>query len=288
MASLKDIRNRIVSVKNTQQITKAMKMVAASKLRRAQIAIEEARPYSDKLNSIVSNLSDGVDEKSHPLLAQREKGKAVILLISSDKGLCGGLNSNLFKKVLRFKAEHAEEFDEISLVTLGKKSADFFKNKDLSVEKTARDLKEAAQKVEIVDMMNELVEQFTKGEINRVYIGYNRFQSVIAQEPTLKMVLPIEPPAKGEEDSNKAEFVFEPSPAEILSTLLNKYVVNQAYTGLLDNHASEHGSRMTAMDSATNNASDMISRLQLQYNRARQAAITTELTEIISGAESIN
>lgn len=288
MASLKDIRNRIQSVKNTQQITRAMKMVAASKLRRAQIAIEEARPYSDKLNSIVSNLSDGVDEKSHPLLSNREKGKAVILLISSDKGLCGGLNTNLFKKILRFQGEHLEEFDEISMVSLGKKSVDYFKNRDMSLEKSATDLKDEMQKVEVVEMIKELVELFTKGEINRVYLAFNRFDSVISQEPTLKKVLPIEPPADGAEKSDKAEFVFEPSAAEILSTLLNKYVENQAYTGLLNNHASEHGSRMTAMDSATNNASDMISKLQLQYNRARQAAITTELTEIISGAESVS
>lgn len=287
MPSLKDIRNRIVSVKNTQQITKAMKMVAAAKLRRAQEAIEQARAYSEKLNGIVSNLSQGIDESAHPLLATRDGGKTIFVVVSSDRGLCGGLNNNLFKALRAFHEQHQSECDSSSLTIIGKKAHEYFRSKDYTLGEVYRDMKDADLKKAVVDVMRELVELYTQGEVNRVYLAYNQFASVMTQVPTIKQVLPLEPPA-AEAELDSTEFLFEPSSQEILSTILPKYVENQAYTSLLDNVASEHGSRMTAMDSATNNANDLIDRLQLQYNRARQTVITTELTEIVSGAEAIN
>lgn len=288
MATLKDIQLRMNSIKNTMQITKAMKMVAASKMRKAEESITNSRPYSDKLKAIISNLSDGVDSSAHPLLMKREGGKAVVLLISTDRGLCGGLNVNLCKQLNSFIPDQSNGFDVVELVTFGKKGTEFFKNRGGNITESFRDLREKEMAEALQNKVRELIEQYINGEYNHLYLAYNRFNNVVSQTPIIKQVLPIEPP-KAEETESEAssQFIFEPSSIGILNTILPQYVENQAFTGLLDNNASEHAARMTAMDSATNNASDMLGKLQIQFNRARQAAITSELIEIISGAEAV-
>ncbi len=286
MATLKDIKLRIDSIKSTQQITKAMKMVAASKMRKAEENIVKARPYSEKLRSIISNLSGGVEGSAHPLLEQRDKGKAVVLLITTDRGLCGGLNNNLCKELVQYIPDHAADFETVEMVTFGKKGGEFFKARKYDIADSYRDLKELEMAKTLSDKVRELIRKYESGEYNRLYLVYNKFKNVISQKPVIKQVLPVEAPEKGA-SIDETEFTFEPNVKGILRSILPQYVENQAYTALLDNYASEHAARMTAMDAATTNAAEMIDKLQLQYNRARQAAITSELIEIISGAEAL-
>ena len=293
MATLQDIKLRMGSVKNTQQITKAMKMVAASKMKRAEDKIKAARPYTDKLASMVANLSEGMDASAHPLLTNTKGGKAVVLLITSDRGLCGGLNTNLCKKLTVFmkdltNIEDPNHAEEIELMTFGKKGFEFFGKRDYDISKNVKELKDDELADELVKTVELLIEGYQKGEFNSLYVAYNHFKNVITQEIRTERVLPIEAPQLEEgQTANETEYLLEPNKEAILDEMLPKYVINQAFTGLLDNQASEHASRMTAMDSASKNAGELLKSLQLQYNRARQAAITTELIEIISGAESI-
>ncbi|MCG8338720.1 MAG: ATP synthase F1 subunit gamma [Proteobacteria bacterium] len=288
MATLKDIQLRMGSIKNTMQITKAMKMVAASKMRRAEEAITNSRPYSEKLRSIISNLSTGIDQSAHPLLEKREGGKAVVLLISTDRGLCGGLNVNLCKQLSSFIPDQSNNFDVVELITFGKKGTEYFSNRGGNIVESFKDLKDQQRADSLEKTVRDLIKNYTEGEFNHLYIAYNRFNNVVSQTPVIKQVLPIEPPTgESSNPEENTEFVFEPSGMAILNAILPQYVENQAFTGLLDNNASEHAARMTAMDAATNNASDMLAKLQIQFNRARQAAITSELIEIISGAEAV-
>ncbi len=288
MATLKDIQLRMGSIKNTMQITKAMKMVAASKMRRAEEAITNSRPYSEKLRSIISNLSTGIDQSAHPLLEKREGGKAVVLLISTDRGLCGGLNVNLCKQLNSFIPDQSNNFDVVELITFGKKGTEYFSNRGGNIVESFKDLKDQQRADSLEKTVRDLIKKYTEGEFNHLYIAYNRFNNVVSQTPVIKQVLPIEPPTgESSNPEENTEFVFEPSGMAILNAILPQYVENQAFTGLLDNNASEHAARMTAMDAATNNASDMLAKLQIQFNRARQAAITSELIEIISGAEAV-
>lgn len=283
MATLKDIKNRIVSVKKTQQITKAMKMVSAAKLRRAQQAVANAKPYSGKLSQIVSNLSAGLTEESHPLLKKNGKGKILIILITSDKGLCGSINTGLCKKI----ANKVSENEEVQIIPVGKKGLEFFERRNVDFPYQFKELKDREIQSELVKLAEIVIKKFVCSEFREVFLAYNEFETVLTQNVQINKILPIEA-TEQEEASPDTEWVFEPNKEEILNSLLPKYVKNRVYTAMLDNVASEHASRMTAMDAATNNASDMISALQLQYNRARQAVITKELIEIISGAESIN
>ena len=286
MATLKDIQLRIVSVKGTQQITKAMKMVSASKMKRAEDRVRAARPYSEKLSAMVSNLAAGLEDGAHPLLESRKGGKAVVVFISSDKGLCGGLNTNLFKAWARFLEENKGSFDEVEMICIGKKANEFFGSRGGNIVESFREVKNPEQEGIVNGLVTSLVKKFEEGEINHLYVAYSEFKNVITQIPHIQAVLPVATPEK-EADADEVEYLFEPSRAEILDSILPMYVVNQTFTSWLDNGACEHAARMTAMDSATNNATEMIDKLQLQFNRARQAAITTELTEIISGAESL-
>ena len=289
MATLKDIKLRMGSVKNTQQITKAMKMVAASKMKRAEDKIKAARPYSDKLFTMVSNLSSGMDDNAHPLLEHREGGKAIVVLITSDKGLCGGLNNNLCKAVNKQLSQNEQQFDEIEIVSVGRKGREYFAKQPFPIIERVADLKDEEMILMTSDIMMKLIKKYEDREFDRLYVAFNQFKNVITQEIHVTQVLPVSHEAQTteEEEALEQEFMLEPSKNEILNTILPQYVENQAYTAFLDNNACEHASRMTAMDAATKNAGEMLSALSLQYNRARQAAITTELTEIISGAESL-
>lgn len=288
MATLKDIKLRMNSIENTQQITKAMKMVAASKMRKAEERVTQSRAYAEKLKAIISNLSAGMDESAHALLTQREGGKAVVLLITTDRGLCGGLNVNLCKQLFKFVPDETNKLELVELVAFGKKGNEFFSNRGGNIAESFRDMKEQEYTEILGKKIKELIKQYIDGEFNHLYVAFNQFKNVVTQIPTLQQVLPIEPPEEEESaTTDQTEFIFEPSSEGILNAILPQYVENQAFTALLNNIASEHAARMTAMDAATNNASDMLSALEIQYNRARQAAITSELIEIISGAEAL-
>ncbi len=287
MANLKDIKKRIGSVKNTQQITKAMKMVAAAKLRRAQDAAVSARPYAEKLQSVLSNLAQREAADAHPLLCQRGKGRALVVLMTADRGLCGGFNANVSKEAERFIRNNPQGYADIDLMIIGRKGRDFLKSRvGDNIIKVHEDITSDASYKTAQLIGEEIVAAFDAETYDAVYVLYNAFQSAIVQNVTMEQVLPIQPKTDTV-DENAVEYIYEPNRLEVLSDLLPKMVEVQIFRAMLESNASEQGARMSAMDSASRNASEMIGKLTLQYNRARQAAITTELTEIISGAESL-
>ena len=288
MASLKDIRKRIDSVKRTQKTTSAMKMVSAAKLRRSENAIREATPYANKLKSVVSSLStrfDGKDQDTGFGLLFRDTGgkRTGVILITSDRGLCGGFNSNLSKALARQLAD--EEVECAEFVILGRKGNEFFKRSAHNILANHTGTSPGDQLVLVRDIVSKFTSRFEAGELDQVILAYNHYVSVIAQVPVIEQLLPITQPET--EIADERDIIFEPSPQDILETLLKKYVQNQVYVSWLDTIAGEHAARMTSMDAATKNAGEMIEKLQLHYNRSRQAAITRELIEIISGAESL-
>jgi F-type H+-transporting ATPase subunit gamma len=282
MPSLKDLRKRIGSVRSTQQITKAMKMIAAARLRRAQEAAEHARPYAAKLTEMFTAVVAGLSEEAHPLLARREERRIDLVLLTSDRGLCGGFNSNLVRQAETFLREHQDR--EVQLMLVGRKGRDYYRRRRITplVERTG------VVPAGVGDISRELAERvtarFAEDQTDAVYLLYSRFQSAIAQIPTVVRLLPVDTPP---EDASPVEYIFEPPRPELLARLLPRYVETRMLQALLESIASELGARMTAMDNATRNASEMIDRLTLSMNRARQAAITTELMEIVSGAEAL-
>jgi len=288
MPSLKDIKKRIGSVKNTQQITKAMKMVAAAKLRRAQDAAVAARPYAEKLQSVLSNLASRQEEDAHPLLSQRGTKRALVVLMTADRGLCGGFNANVSKEAERFIRTNEQGFEDIDLMIIGRKGRDFLKSRvGDKITKVYENITTDATYKTAQLIGQEVVDAYTEEKYDAVYVLYNAFQSAIVQNVTLEQVLPIQPKEVEADAVDTVDYIYEPDKAGVLSEILPKMVEVQFFRGLLESNASEQGARMSAMDSASRNASEMIGKLTLQYNRARQAAITKELMEIISGAESI-
>ncbi len=287
MSSLRDIKRRIKSVKNTQQITKAMKMVSAAKLRRAQENIVAARPYAEKMYEMIASISSKLPaEQSHPLFEAKEEGKTEVILITSDRGLCGGFNSTLIRLAERFIIEHAES--EIVFTFIGKRGGEHFKKRDIEIARSMPIGNKAPGYELAADIAKDIIASYGKEEdgINELYAIFSEFQSALVQTPTVLKVLPMEPP-ESEGDDDQRELLFEPGPTEVLDSLLPKYVEGQIFRALLESVASEHGARMTSMDSASKNASSMIDGLTLQYNRVRQAAITKELMEIIGGSEAL-
>ncbi|HEY5672290.1 MAG TPA: ATP synthase F1 subunit gamma [Malonomonas sp.] len=288
MANLKDIKKRISSVKSTQQITKAMKMVAAAKLRRAQDAAVAARPYAEKLQSVLSNLAQREEADAHALLSQRGTSRALVVLMTADRGLCGGFNAAVSKEAERFIRNNKQGFDAIDLMIIGRKGRDFLKNRvgDHIVKVYENITTDATYKTAHL-IGQEVVDAYSEEKYDAVYVIYNAFQSAIVQIVTLEQVLPIKPTDTDTASESAVDYLYEPNRGEVLSQLLPKMVEVQIFRALLESNASEQGARMSSMDSASRNAAEMIGKLTLQYNRARQAAITTELMEIISGAESI-
>jgi F-type H+-transporting ATPase subunit gamma len=286
MATLKTIRKRIGSVKSTQQITKAMKMVAAAKLRRAQEAATLARPYAEKLGELLRSVGARVESGSHPLLAAREVERHIVLvLITSDRGLCGGYNGNLIRRAQSFLVEHRE--DDVRVVFVGRKGHDFFRRRGVEIKERHVNLGAGPDLALAADLGTRLSGEFAAGEIDAVYLLYSSFRSALSQVPTLERLLPVTA-ASGEETSAAgADYLYEPDPAALLDRLIKQYVTTLVHHAFLESIASEHAARMTAMDSATSNASEMIDRLTLVMNRARQAAITKELMEIVGGAEAL-
>ncbi len=288
MPSLKSIKKRIESVKNTSQITKAMKMVSAAKLRRAQENIVAARPYACKMEEVLQSLAGSVEGDAHPLLEVRDAKKLLLLVITSDRGLCGGFNANLCKAADRYIKEHQSGYEDISIVTLGRKGYDFLKRRH-TIAKNYPNLISKPNYQTAALLAQEVIEGYLEEQYDRVVILFNAFKTVMTQDITFQQILPVQPSEQeaSATDEPAIEYIYEPSIKELLGEILPKNIEVQIFKAMLESVAGEHGARMTAMDSASKNASEMIGKLTLQYNRARQAAITTELMEIISGAESI-
>jgi len=286
MATLKSIKKRIVSVKNTRQITKAMKMVSAAKLRRAQENIVAARPYARKMSQVLQSLASNLKGDLHPLLAKRAGGKLLLIVVTSDRGLCGGFNANLCKAAERFIRENSNQYEQVSLLTVGRKGHEFLKNRH-RVYKNATGLLSKPSYQSAALLAQEVIQGFLAEEFDQVILLFNAFRTVMSQDISFQQLLPIEAVEPEQTEENRVEYIYEPSLGELLAEILPKNIEVQIFKAILESVASEHGARMTAMDSASKNANEMIGKLTLQYNRARQAAITTELMEIISGAESI-
>ena len=285
MANLKEIRNRIGSVSSTMQITSAMKMVSAAKLKKAQDAITAMRPYADKLTELLQNLSAGLDSDTGSNYADdREVNKVLIVAISSNRGLAGAFNSNIVKEVKRL-AESKYANQEVSYITLGKKANDII-SKSGKVISNNNDIFDNLTFDNVAAIAEDLMERFATGEVDKIEIIYNKFKNAATQIVTTEQFLPILP-IKSEQAST-ADYIFEPSKPEIVQGLIPKALKTQLFKGIRDSVASEHGARMTAMHKATDNATELRDALKLQYNKARQAAITNEILEIVGGAEALN
>ncbi len=293
MPNLKELKNRISSVKSTRKITSAMKMVAASKLRRAQELAESSRVYADSLSFILSSLAGNTKNSSDlpEILTGRENSKISLLIInSSDRGLCGGFNSNLFRNAKNWISEQQEKGKSVKIITVGKKASSFYKKTDIDVIANFDDLNSNDKQLQVSEeIKNKIMELFENNEIDEVSILFNKFVSVITQEPTYQSLIPLSNKEADEEatDNSNAVFEFEPDKNELLEYLVPRNFLTQIYRSVLESSASEHAARMTSMDNATRNAGDMIDGLTLTYNRTRQAFITKELIEIISGAEAV-
>ncbi|KIX14522.1 ATP synthase F1 subunit gamma [Dethiosulfatarculus sandiegensis] len=290
MAALRDIQNKISAVKKTRQITRAMNMVAAAKLRGVQDKTEKFRPYAEKFAEVLGSLAQGINPDSHPLLAVPEAvTKVGLILISSDRGMCGSFNANLIQAGTKFVKEKKEADQEVNLYMVGKKARDYYKNREYPI---AEDMPGVMNSVDFdlaVTVARLGLDAFLAGEVDEVYVLYSKFKSMAAQVPTVERLLPIQPEAlEGDEGADAGqEYLTEPSAEEILVDLLPRFLNVRVYSALLETSTGENAARMTAMDNATNNCSDMIDNLTMLYNKARQAAITMELVDIIGGVEAL-
>jgi F-type H+-transporting ATPase subunit gamma len=290
MASLRDIRKRIKAKKSMQQITKAMKMVAAAKLRRAQEAILAARPYARSLDHLIADLGARAESVQHPLLMQRPVKRAELVVLTSDRGLAGGFNSNVIRRAQRFLLDNERTYESIRISTIGRKGNDYFKKRKVTLRRDYADLYSRVSYPAAANLAEELAGQFAAGEVDAVFLAYNEFISAISQKVSIVQLLPLttaEPAAQTEPSDALVDFKYEPSQQAVLNRLIPQALAIRFYRALLESVASEHGARMSAMENATNNANEMISELTLYYNRTRQSVITKELVEIVSGAEAL-
>jgi F-type H+-transporting ATPase subunit gamma len=295
MANLKEVRNRIKSVSSTQQITKAMKMVSAAKLKRATNAIVQLRPYAEKLKEILANLSESLEADSSPFLVDREPNKVLIIVVSSNRGLAGAFNSNVIKtanNLISTKYSNQYKAGNVSIVAIGKKSQEFYQRRKYNVIGNNNDLYLDLNFLNASKITESIMQSFLKGEYDRVELVYNQFKNAAMQILVTEQLIPVPKPSKEEIEKrakgNQIDYILEPSLEEIVEELIPKNIKVQLYKAVLDSNASEHGARMTAMDKATDNAGELLKSLKLSYNQARQAAITTELTEIVSGAAALS
>ncbi|MGY3053620.1 F-type H+-transporting ATPase subunit gamma [Pedobacter sp. UYEF25] len=293
MANLKEVRNRIGSVQSTQQITKAMKMVSAAKLKRATNAIIALRPYANKLKEILANLSVTLEDFASPYIQERVPNKVLIVTVSSNRGLAGAFNLNVIKATnVLINEKYSEQFQrgDVSIISIGKKTQDFFEKRKYNVIGNNNDVYNDLSFENITVITETILSAFAKGKFDKVELVYNAFKNAAVQVITTEQLLPL-PKADIAAIENKGtavDYILEPSQDEIVEELIPKSVKIQLYKAVLDSHAAEHGARMTSMDKATENAGDLLKALKLSYNQARQAAITTELTEIVSGAAALN
>jgi F-type H+-transporting ATPase subunit gamma len=286
MPSLKAVRLRIASVKSTQKITRAMKLVAAAKLRRAQDAILAARPYSDALGEAVAELAARAGDNAHPMLHQREVKRIELVALTSDRGLCGGFNANIGRAAERFIAERRASDVTIRLVTVGRKGREYARRRRMDIIHELAGAVGATAQARAREVALTATGDFAEGRCDAVFLAYNEFKSAVSQKVVIVPLLPVAPAAVTG-DAGAIDFLYEPGKQELLSLLLPLYVENRVYRAILESIASEFGAKMSAMENATRSASEMIDRLTLQYNRARQAAITKELMEIVGGAEAL-
>lgn len=284
MANLKEVRNRIASVNSTQQITKAMKMVSAAKLKRATDAVVQMRPYSDKLSEVLRNVSSGLDTTENAYGVERDIDKVLIVAITSDKGLCGGFNSNITKAVTAL-IENKYQGKNVTVLTIGKKITDFCRRGELPANNTYTGLLMNLNFKNASEAAEYAMNAFLEGSVDAVDVVYNEFKNVATQIVRTNRFLPIQPIESNE--ASEVDYIFEPNKEFILTSLIPKALKTQFYAAILDSVASEHGARMTAMDKATENAGELLKDLKLIYNRTRQAAITTEILEIVGGAEAL-
>ena len=287
MAGGKEITGKIKSIENTKKVTSALEMVSASKIRKSQALMKATRPYSQMMRRIIGHLGKANPEYRHPFTITHDEVKKVgYIIVSTDRGLCGGLNSNLFKLVLKNMGEWKGKGAEISVVTLGKKASSFFRNVKVEIAAHASNLGEKPQINDLIGVMTTMLNAYRDKEVDRVYIVYNDFMNTMAQKPTVEQLLPL-PPTDDDHSGDVWDYIYEPDAESLLDSVLTRYIEALVYQAVLENLASEHAARMIAMKSATDNATDLIAELKLVYNKARQAAITQEISEIVSGAAAV-
>lgn len=287
MATLRDIKRRITAVSSTKQITKAMKMVAAAKLRRAQTRMIDMRPYAEKMSSVIASMTEG-GEVLHPLLVQRPRKTIEVLVLTSDRGLCSAFNTNILKAAEKLINKRKEEKFNVTISVVGKKANEYFKRRNVEMRNSWIDLSGKLSYTDASMIGDDIVNNYLDGSIDEVFMIYNRFRTVMNQEVTVQKLMPLPAPESTEETEEASTlYTFEPSQKEILNQLLPKNVEVQIYRALLESQASEEAARMIAMENATQNADEMIGRLTLQYNKARQASITGELMDIVGGVEAL-
>jgi len=287
MAGGKEITTKIRSIENTRKVTSALEMVSASKIRKSQDLMNATRPYARMIRRVMGHLSKANPEYRHPFTVRREKTRKVgYIIISTDRGLCGGLNTNLFKLVLASISEWQAKDAEVSLVTLGKKASAFFKNINVEIAAHTSDLGEKPQIEDLIGSIKVMLDAYREEEVDLVYVVYNDFVNTMSQHPTLEQLLPL-PESDDEEIRDIWDYIYEPDAEALLDTVLVRYIEADVYQAVLENLASEHAARMIAMKNATDNAGDLIDELTLVFNKARQAAITQEISEIVAGAAAV-
>jgi len=286
MAGAKEIRTQIASIKNTRKITSAMEMVAASKMRKAQNRMAATRPYAEKMRNVIGHLFHAHPEYKHTFMIEREVKRVGYIVISSDRGLCGGLNSNLFRRLLRDMKQYRDTGVEIDFCTIGNKALGFFGRFGGNIISQAKHLGDAPHIEDLIGTVKVMLDAFSNGQIDRIHIAYNQFVNTMTQQPTIEQLVPI---ASKMEDELKHhwDYIYEPDSKDVLDNLLGRYVESLVYQGVVENGACEQSARMVAMKSASDNARNLIDELQLIYNKARQAAITQEISEIVGGAAAV-
>ena len=286
MAAGKEIRNQIGSIKSTQKITSAMEMVAASKMRKAQERMKATRPYAEKMRQVIGHIAKSNKDYVHPFMREREVNRVGYIVISSDRGLCGGLNGNAFKLLVREMKQWKDKGVETDLCAIGQKGASFFRSYGGNVVAALTHLGDSPSAEKLIGNVKVMLDAFEDGKIDRLYVIYNEFVKTMTQQPKSKQLLPL-PESQDEEVGHQWNYIYEPDSRPILDGLLPRYIESQVYQGVVENLACEQAARMIAMKSATDNAGSIIDELQLAYNKARQAAITQEISEIVSGAASV-
>lgn len=286
MAGAKEIRTQIGSVKNTQKVTKALEMVSASKIRKTQDRMAASRPYAEKIRQVIGHLYQANPEVPHPFLVEREPKRVGYIVVSTDRGLCGGLNINLFKSTLNSMRVWSGKDVEIDMCLIGQKATQFFRRYGGSVVAKTSHLGDKPRLSDLIGTVKVMLDAYKEGRIDRLFVVYNNFINTMSQKPEVQQLLPVEPIDR-EQLQSHWDYIYEPGAAELLEGVLMRYIESQVYQSVLENAASEHAARMVAMKSASDNAGELIEGLQLAYNKARQAAITQELAEIVSGAAAV-
>jgi F-type H+-transporting ATPase subunit gamma len=286
MASGKEIRSKIASVKNTQKITKAMQMVAASKLRRSQQTMEASRPYAERIRTVIGHLNEANPDYKHPFLQSREIKRVGYIVVSSDRGLCGSLNVNMFREMLKELRGWSDKDIEVDLCLIGAKGMSYFRRLRTNIVAATSHVGEKPRVADLVGAITSMTDAYKRGEIDRLFIVHNEFVNTMSQTPQIVQLLPVEPIDKGELQAHW-DYIYEPSASELLDNVLERYIESQVYRAVVENVACEMAAKMVAMKAATENAGKFIDQLQLDYNKARQAAITQEIAEIVGGAAAV-